>query len=101
MKAAKDGPQKKIKVPKSRRDRRPRTKDYGYGNARTRGMKSHLLGAPFFEELMGAPELGKMVQLLAGTEYGPDLDVQLIRGASTAVIDDALKDNMVRTRHGF
>jgi V/A-type H+-transporting ATPase subunit C len=97
MKAAKDDSQKKIKVPKARRDRRPRTRDYGYGNARTRGMKSHLLGAPFFEELMGAPELGKMVQLLAGTQYGPDLDAQLIRGASTGVIDDALKDNMVRT----
>jgi V/A-type H+-transporting ATPase subunit C len=108
MNAAKDDPQKeqkkvkvpkakRVKVPKSKRDRRPRTKDYGYGNARTRGMKSNLLGAAFFEELMEAPELGKMVQLLASTEYGPDLDAQLIRGASTAVIDDALKDNMVRT----
>jgi V/A-type H+-transporting ATPase subunit C len=97
MKAAKDGPQKKIKPPKARRDRRPRSRDYGYGNARTRGMKSNLLGGPFFEELMAAPELGKMVQLLAGTQYGPDLDAQLIRGASTAVVDDALKDNMVRT----
>jgi V/A-type H+-transporting ATPase subunit C len=87
----------KFKVPKARRDRRPRTRDYGYGNARTRGMKSNLLGAPFFEELMGVSELGKMIGLLSGTGYGPDIDAQLIRGASTAVIDDALKDNMVRT----
>ena len=97
MKAAKDAPEKKIKVPKARRDRRPRTRDYGYGNARTRGMKSHLLGAPFFEELMGVQELPKMIQLLSSTQYGPDIDAQLIHGQSTAVIDDALKDNMVRT----
>ena len=102
MKAAKDAPEKKIKtpkvkVPKARRDRRPRTRDYGYGNARTRGMKSHLLGGAFFEELMGVTDLGKMIHLLSETGYGPDIDAQLIRGASTATIDDALKDNMVRT----
>ncbi len=88
---------KKSKAPKLRRDRRPRTKDYGYGNARTRGMKSNLLGAAFFEELMAARDLNKMIQILLGTEYGPDLEERLIEGHSVAVVDDALKDNMVRT----
>ncbi len=88
---------KKPKAPKLRRDRRPRTKDYGYGNARTRGMKSNLLGAAFFEELMSAGDLNKMIQLLLGTEYGPDLEARLIEGHTVAVVDDALKDNMVRT----
>lgn len=103
MKPAKDAPEKKRrapkapKVPRARRDRRPKTRDYGYGNARTRGMKSHLLGPAFFEELMGVTELARMIQLLSETEYGPDIDAELIHGASTAVIDEALKDNMVRT----
>jgi V/A-type H+-transporting ATPase subunit C len=97
MKAAKDAPEKKIKVPKARRDRRPKSRDYGYGNARTRGMKSHLLGAVFFEELMSASDLSKMIQLMLGTEYGPDLEARLIQGHTPAVVDDALKDNMVRT----
>jgi V/A-type H+/Na+-transporting ATPase subunit C len=109
MKAAKDAPDKKLKgskvrkalkapkVPKARRDRRPRTKDYGYGNARTRGMKSNLLGGAFFEELMASSDLNKMIQLLLSTQYGPDLESRLIEGHTVAVVDDALKDNMVRT----
>jgi V/A-type H+-transporting ATPase subunit C len=97
MKAAKDAPEKKVKLPKARRDRRPKTRDYGYGNARTRGMKSNLLGAAFFEELMAASDLGKMIQLLLATQYGPDFEARLIQGRTPAVVDDALKDNMVRT----
>jgi V/A-type H+-transporting ATPase subunit C len=97
MKAIKGAPEKKIKAPKLKRDRRPRTRDYGYGNARTRGMKSNLLGSHFFEELMSAGDLSKMIQLLLGTQYGPDLEARLIQGHTVAVIDDALKDNMVRT----
>jgi V/A-type H+-transporting ATPase subunit C len=97
MKAIKGAPEKKIKAPKLKRDRRPRTRDYGYGNARTRGMKSNLLGSRFFEELMSAGDLSKMIQLLLGTQYGPDLEARLIQGHTVAVIDDALKDNMVRT----
>jgi V/A-type H+-transporting ATPase subunit C len=97
MKATKDTPATKAKGPKVRRDRRPKTKDYGYGNARTRGMKSRLLGASFFEELMAQADLSKMIQLLLQTEYGPDLESRLIQGHTAAVVDDALKDNMVRT----
>jgi V/A-type H+-transporting ATPase subunit C len=97
MKAAKDTPQKLVKAGKLPRDRRPRTRDYGYGNARTRGMKSNLLGAAFFEELMAVSDLSKMIQLLMGTQYGPDLEARLIQGHTPAVVDDALKDNMVRT----
>jgi V/A-type H+-transporting ATPase subunit C len=97
MRATKNVPEKKTNAPKVRRDPRPRGKDYGYGNARTRGMKSNLLGAAFFEELMSASDLSKMIQLLMATQYGPDLESRLIQGQSVAVVDDALKDNMVRT----
>jgi V/A-type H+-transporting ATPase subunit C len=97
MKPSIDALKKKSKAPQLRRDRRPRSKDYGYGNARTRGMKSNLLGAAFFEELIAAGDLNKMIQLLLGTEYGPDLEERLIEGHTVAVVDEALKDNMVRT----
>ena len=46
---------------------------------------------------MGVADLGKMIGCRQDTEYGPDIEAQLIRRISSAVIDDALKDNMVRT----
>ena len=30
------------------------------------------------------------------TEYGPDLEGEIVHGWTAAVVDDALKDNMVR-----
>ncbi len=71
-------------------------KDYGYGNARIRGMRARLLGKPFFESLMGMTDLNGMIQALANTEYGPDLEETLIHGRTAAAIDDALRRNVVR-----
>lgn len=76
---------------------RPKGKDYGYSNARVRGMKSRLLGLAFFEDLMEAPDIQRMIATLSETEYGSDLEAELLHGRTAQQVDDALKDNLVRT----
>lgn len=80
------------------------SKDYGYSNARIRGMRSRLLDRAYFDELIAAHDVGALIQELSGTEYGPDLEDVLIKGRDAATIDEALKNNLVRTFrkvHGF
>jgi len=69
--------------------------DVGYANARLRGMRSHLLPKSYYERLIEAPDLGQVIKELMDTAYGPDLEEQLVHGHTAAVIDDALKANMI------
>ena len=69
--------------------------DVGYANARLRGMRSHLLPKSFYERLIEASDLGQVIKELMDTAYGPDLEEQLVHGHTAAVIDDALKANMI------
>jgi V/A-type H+-transporting ATPase subunit C len=71
--------------------------DVGYANARLRGMKANLLKASFLDELIEAPDVQHAVQVLQGTSYGPDIEGEVIHGVTAASIDEALKDNVVRT----
>jgi V/A-type H+-transporting ATPase subunit C len=102
IKALQKKPEKKRSKRAEKRAAKPklpkiRTRDYGYSNARARGMRSRLLKPSFFEELIAAPDQTKMIQLLSDTEYGQDLDTKLIHGRTFAVVDEALKVNMLRT----
>lgn len=72
-------------------------KDYGYSNARLRGMRSHLLRGSAIEQLIEAPDLHALIQALLATDYAPDIEEQLIRGRGSAEISDGLKHNLVRT----
>lgn len=72
-------------------------RDYGYSNARVRGMRSRLLKSSFFDGMMHAKDLNGVIQALMDTEYRPDLEERLLHGHTTGQIDLALKDNMVRT----
>ena len=81
----------KVEKPKSR------GKDYGYANARIRGMKSRLLDKAYFDALIATPDILRLIQDLSETEYGPDLEDALIHGRDAAAVDEALKNNMVRT----
>lgn len=76
---------------------RPRGRDYGYTNARIRGMRSRLLKQSFFDELMSAKDIGAIIQKVMDTEYGPDLEGRLLHGRNATQVDEALKDNMTRT----
>lgn len=75
---------------------RPRGRDYGYTNARIRGMRSRLLRQSFFDELMTAKDIGAIIQKVMATEYGPDLEGRLLHGRNATQVDEALKDNMTR-----
>ncbi len=46
----------------------------------------------FYERLIEASDLGQVIKELMDTEYGPDLEEQLVHGRTAAVIDDALKN---------
>ncbi|MDO9557451.1 MAG: ATP synthase A1 subunit C [Coriobacteriia bacterium] len=71
-------------------------KDYGYCNARVRGMRSRLFSQAFLNDLMSMKDIDGVIQVLKGTEYGPDLEEQLLQGKNAQQVDEALKDNMVR-----
>lgn len=71
--------------------------DYGYANARIRGMRSRLFDRSFLDRLIEEPSVPRLVQDLTETEYGPDLEEALIHGLDATNVDVALKNNMVRT----
>lgn len=77
--------------------RRPAGKDYGYCNARVRGMKARLFDQAYLERLIAASDLGGVIQELVQTEYGPDLEQTLIHGRNSAQVDEALRLNLVHT----
>lgn len=72
-------------------------KDYGYSNARVRGMRSRLLKREYLDGLIASPDITHLIQELSETGYGSDLEEQIIHGRTAAQVDEALKNNMVRT----
>jgi V/A-type H+-transporting ATPase subunit C len=75
----------------------PPGRDYGYSNARIRGMRSRLLKQAFFDDLMASKDIGGVIQKVLQTEYRPELETRLLHGRTANQVDEALKDNMVRT----
>lgn len=76
---------------------RPSGRDYGYTNARIRGMRSRLLKERFFDELMACKDVGEIISSLMETEYGPELESRILHGRGVTQVDEALRDNMVST----
>ena len=76
--------------------RRTGGKDYGYPNARIRGMRSRLLARSFLDELIATPDIVQFIQVMNETEYVADLEETLIHGRTASAVDAALKLNMVR-----
>jgi len=81
----------------TRRRSSPAGSDYGYANARIRGMRARLLDRSFLDRLIEEPSINRLVQDLSETEYGPDLEEALIHGLDATNVDVALTNNMVRT----
>ena len=69
--------------------------DAGYANARLRGMRSHLLPSKFYEQLIEAVDVQQILKELMQTAYKSDLESELVHGRTAAVVDEALKNNMV------
>lgn len=81
----------------SRRAPSSSRKDYGYANARIRGMRSRLFNRAFFDMLIDEPTVARYVQTLSETEYGEDLESAVIHGIDAASVDKALRNHMART----
>ncbi|MEA5075832.1 MAG: ATP synthase A1 subunit C [Coriobacteriia bacterium] len=88
---------RKPAVPTVQRGYKPTGRDYGYTNARIRGMRSRLLRQSFFDELMASTDISGVISSLMQTEYGPDLESRILHGRTATHVDEALRDNMVRT----
>lgn len=74
-----------------------RTDDYGYSNARIRGMRARLLGRERIERFLRVDDLKAVLQELMHSEYSDDLEEVLIHGRGAAEIDEGLRHNVVRT----
>lgn len=74
-----------------------RTKDYGYSNARIRGMRARLLRREVLERYLRADDMKSVLQELMHGEYAADLEDALIKGRGAAEIDEGLRKNLVRT----
>ena len=75
----------------------PPGKDYGYSNARIRGMRSRLLKQAFFDDLMASKDMTSVVQKMLTTEYKAEVESRILHGRTATQVDEALKDSMVVT----
>lgn len=74
--------------------------DFGYINARVRGMHGRLLDPAAMEDLLAARDLDAVVAALQNTLYATELAEALARTSGVEAIDDALTRNFYHTtRH--
>lgn len=71
--------------------------DYGYVNARIRGMKSRLLDRNTLENLIFQPDLDSLIADLEKTPYKEDLIEAKVQYSGVLCIEYALRKNFTRT----
>ncbi|MGA2161574.1 MAG: ATP synthase A1 subunit C [Methanoregula sp.] len=71
--------------------------DYGYVNARIRGMKSHLLDRPALENLIFQPDMESLIADLEKTPYRDDIISAKVQYSDVLCIEYALRKNFTRT----
>lgn len=71
--------------------------DYGYINARVRGLRSQLLGTEFYNEALGTDGFKAFVNTLSQTPYLRDLEEAQARHEGLRQADDAVARNFYRT----
>lgn len=69
--------------------------DYGYLNARMRGMKSYLLKPDNFEKLLNAKNFSKLLALMQETPYKGKIQESLVRYSGLNAFEYALKQDFV------
>lgn len=67
--------------------------DFGYINARVRGMRARLLGSEFFGEALAASDFGAFASLLAQTPYARDVEEGQARYSGLRAVDEAVGRN--------
>lgn len=71
--------------------------DYGYINARVRGLKSKLLGADFFNEALDATDFRAFMNTLSQSPYQKDIEEAQSRYDGLKALDAALARNFYGT----
>lgn len=75
----------------------PGVRDFGYSNARVRAMNGELLSVDLYEQLIKAEDVAAALDVLEGTPYEPEIRQSVIRTGDTGVLDQAIKQNLVKT----
>jgi V/A-type H+/Na+-transporting ATPase subunit C len=73
------------------------TMDYGYINARMRGMKSRLLSHRALDDLIMKPDLESLIADLENTPYREDIIEAKGRSSGILCIETALRQNFIKT----
>ena len=71
--------------------------NYGYVNARIRGMKSRLLGRELLESLILKPDTDAIITELEKTSYREEIEKASVQHAGLACIEVALRMDIART----
>lgn len=71
--------------------------DYGYINARVRGMRSRLLGPNFYQAALDATDYRAFLSTLTQTPYMRELEEAQARSEGLAVVDQAVARNFYNT----
>jgi V/A-type H+/Na+-transporting ATPase subunit C len=71
--------------------------DYGYINARVRGMKSKLLAPEFYNEALDATDFRAFMSTLGQSSYGREVEEAQARFEGLKVLDTALARNFYQT----
>src|SRR5690606_22439386 len=71
--------------------------EYGYINARVRGMKAKLLGAPFYQAALDGTDFRAFTSALAQTPYMRDLEEAQAKQEGLTAVDRAVARNVYRT----
>lgn len=72
-------------------------KDFGYINARIRGMKSKLLGPEFYDSALDATDFPAFLSVLSSSSYMRDIEESQSRFEGLKIVDDALGRNFYST----
>lgn len=75
--------------------------DYGYINARVKGMKAKLLGPAFYQAALDASDFRAFTTSLAQTPYMRELEEAQSRGTGLGAVDRAVARNVYHTAHSL
>jgi len=71
--------------------------DYGYGNARIRGMKADLLDRRAYETLLAAASLEALIEALVATAYKEEIEAALVKHPGVECVAEGVRKNIART----
>ena len=71
--------------------------DYGYINARVRGMKTNLLGDEFYSEALASSDFRAFLSVLGQSRYMHELEESQSRYEGLRAVDDALARDFFKT----